>query len=239
MLSIQQAQKQFDNGNHAFQPVSFLAGKGEVIGLLGTSGCGKSTILRAIGGLDPLTSGHILWNGKPIEKTKTNLSFIFQEPRLMPWLSVLDNVAFASKSANKKEEALALLERVGLKGFENHYPKELSGGMAQRTAIARALSVRPELLLLDEPFSALDAFTKMQLQNLVRHIWETDQATILLVTHDIEEALYLCDKIVILRGQPGELVDIVEVKEKRTRDANLDLKHYILQLLHFEENALV
>lgn len=239
MLSIQQAQKQFDNGNHAFQPVSFLAGKGEVIGLLGTSGCGKSTILRAIGGLDPLTSGHILWNGKPIEDTKTNLSFIFQEPRLMPWLSVLDNVAFASKSANKKEEALALLERVGLKGFENHYPKELSGGMAQRTAIARALSVRPELLLLDEPFSALDAFTKMQLQNLVRHIWETDQTTILLVTHDIEEALYLCDKIVILRGQPGELIDIVEVKEKRTRDANLDLKHYILQLLHFEENVLV
>lgn len=207
------------NGRTAVRNVSFTAHHGEIIGLLGTSGCGKSTVLRAISGLDDAYDGQIVFNGKEYSDVHSAIGFIFQEPRLMPWLTVLENVTFGLKGTKAEREAKGrvFLENVGLGGSENAYPKELSGGMAQRAAIARALVASPEVLLLDEPFSALDAFTKMQLQDLLLDIWKTYQTTIVLVTHDIDEATYLCDRIITLRGQPGEVEKEITIEEARPR----------------------
>ncbi|MCG1010888.1 ABC transporter ATP-binding protein [Salinicoccus sp. ID82-1] len=207
------------NDKAAVRNISFTAQPGEIIGLLGTSGCGKSTVLRAISGLDDAYDGRIEFNGKAPGAVRNAIGFIFQEPRLMPWLTVLENVTFGLKGtrAEKESKGKTFLENVGLAGNENAYPKELSGGMAQRAAIARALVTSPEVLLLDEPFSALDAFTKMQLQDLLLDIWKTYQTTIVLVTHDIDEATYLCDRIITLRGQPGEMEREIAINEARPR----------------------
>ncbi|MCT2536060.1 ABC transporter ATP-binding protein [Aquibacillus koreensis] len=206
-------------GKTAVQNISFSAKPGEIIGLLGTSGCGKSTILRAISGLDTDYDGDISINGNTSKEIHDTTGFIFQEPRLLPWLDVLENVTFGLKGKKQEKEVLAkeYIESVGLQGNEHLYPRELSGGMAQRVAIARALVTSPEILLLDEPFSALDAFTKMQLQDLLLDVWKTYQSTIVLVTHDIDEALYLCDRVIILRGQPGEIDRDILIEEKRPR----------------------
>lgn len=240
LVSVREASRTFDNGNVAFKDISFSTKNGEIIGLLGTSGCGKSTLLRAISGLDHHYDGSVLVENSEARECKENIGFMFQEPRLMPWLSVIDNVQFGSKGEHRQKAEL-LLEQVGLKGFETHYPKELSGGMAQRVAIARALMTSPKLLLLDEPFSALDAFTKMQLQDLLLTVWEKSKATTLLVTHDIDEALYLCDRLLVFRGQPGELCEEIIVErtnQVRSRgDQNLlNLKDQILSLLHVERS---
>jgi sulfonate transport system ATP-binding protein len=159
----------------------------------------------------------------------------------MPWLTVIENVLFGVKAQknNERQKAEYLLEQVGLKGFETQYPKELSGGMAQRVAIARALMTSPEILLLDEPFSALDAFTKMQLQDLLLAIWKQNKATMLLVTHDIDEALYLCDRLLIFRGQPGELCEEITIhhpSEPRSRgtEEHIKQKEHILSLLNLD-----
>lgn len=206
-------------GKQAVRDVSFSAKQGEIIGLLGTSGCGKSTILRAISGLDSEYDGEISVNGKITRDIQDEIGFIFQEPRLFPWLTVLDNVTFGLKGTKAEKEKLGktYLENVGLGDSAKLYPKQLSGGMAQRVAIARALVTSPEILLLDEPFSALDAFTKMQLQDLLLDIWKTYKSTIIIVTHDIDEATYLCDRIIILRGQPGEIDKEIAIREQRPR----------------------
>lgn len=240
VLVVEQATRKFENGNTAFRNVSFSADHGEIIGLLGTSGCGKSTLLRTISGLDSSYEGKILLNDYEARECKENIGFMFQEPRLMPWLNVTENVLFGvkDKKNNNIELATQLLEQVGLKGFEHHYPKELSGGMAQRVAIARALFTSPDILLLDEPFSALDAFTKMQLQDLLLSVWENNKTTLLLVTHDIDEALYLCDRLLIFRGQPGELCKEITVNKSRPRSrGDKDLikeKSHILSLLDLD-----
>src|SRR5699024_8482592 len=173
----------------------------------------------AISGLDQTYEGDVVINYQVARAIRDTTGFIFQEPRLMPWLTVLDNVIFGlkGKKADKIERGRDYLKNVGLAGNEHLYPRELSGGMAQRVAIARALITSPEILLLDEPFSALDAFTKMQLQDLLLDIWKTHQTTIVLVTHDIDEATYLCDRIVILRGQPGEITSVRTIHEHRPR----------------------
>lgn len=219
MLSVNHVTRTFENGISAFKNVSFTCEQGEVIGLLGTSGCGKSTLLRTIAGLDTDYEGTIEISGQESKSVNEKIGVIFQEHRLMPWLTVLDNVAFGLKGekAEKREKAEGFIRLVGLEGFEHHYPRELSGGMAQRVAIARSLVTSPEILLLDEPFSALDAFTKMQLQDLLLEIWQECQSTLILVTHDIDEALYLCDRLLILRGQPGELYQEVKVEQPRPR----------------------
>ncbi|SDO41387.1 ABC transporter ATP-binding protein [Alkalicoccus daliensis] len=224
-------------GTLAVDEISFEAKQGEIVGLLGTSGCGKSTILRAISGLDTEYDGTVCIHGKETRGTSRELGVIFQEPRLMPWLTVIDNVCFGltgTKEENR-EKAREILRVVGLEDFEQHYPKQLSGGMAQRTAIARALVTAPSTLLLDEPFSALDAFTKLQLQDMVLELWESYKPTMVIVTHDIDEALYLCDRIVILKGQPGELHDNLEITQPKPRkksDTKLaELKEYILESL--------
>lgn len=207
------------NGTTVVKNISITAEPGEIIGILGTSGCGKSTLLRAISGLDSNYEGEISINGNTSKNVHDTTGFIFQEPRLLPWSPVLDNVTFGLKG--KKEEkvkrAKEYLKSVGLRGNEQLYPRQLSGGMAQRVAIARALVTSPEILLLDEPFSALDAFTKMQLQDLLLDVWHTYKSTVVLVTHDIDEALYLCDRIIVLRGQPGVIDTEFVVSEERPR----------------------
>lgn len=206
-------------GKPAIRNITFSTKPGEIIGILGTSGCGKSTLLRAISGLDQDYDGEITIHGETTKGVQKTTGFIFQEPRLFPWLNVLDNVTFALKGIKEEKTRLGrrYLKSVGLDGSEHLYPKQLSGGMAQRVAIARALVTSPEILLLDEPFSALDAFTKMQLQDLLLDVWKTYQSTIVLVTHDIDEAIYLCDRVIILRGQPGEIVKELTIHEQRPR----------------------
>lgn len=234
MLTLQNVSRTFNEGQAGFQNLSFTIREGEIIGILGTSGCGKSTLLRVLSGLDEGYHGHV-----SVKKSKVGM--MFQEPRLMPWLPVKDNIEFGIKEDQQKQNTQEYIDLVGLTGFENHYPKDLSGGMAQRAAIARSLITNPKILLLDEPFSAVDAFTKMQLQNLLLSIWEQHHTTMLLVTHDIDEALYLCDRIFILREQPGKLYAELELDEKKPRvrsSATLaSKKAEILNLLNLNSDS--
>lgn len=232
MLSAKKLSRIFEDGISGFKNVDLTISDGEIVGVLGTSGCGKSTLLRVLAGLDEGYDGKFEISNKDTSK---KIGMMFQEPRLMPWLSVNDNVCFGKQSIVQKDRATELIELVGLNGFEKHYPKDLSGGMAQRTAIARSLLTEPDVLLLDEPFSALDAFTKMNLQDLLLSIWEKRKTTMILVTHDIDEALYLCDRIIIMRGQPGELYAEIKIEQKKPRnriDSDLTKKkEEILNLL--------
>lgn len=234
MLHCENVSRVFQGGQAGFTNLDFQLKHGEVVGVLGTSGCGKSTLLRVLSGLDPSYEGVIQTESKDPEKA---FGMMFQEPRLMPWLTVIENITFGHPNKDLAGRAQELIDTVGLNGFEKHYPKDLSGGMAQRTAIARSLLAQPEILLLDEPFSALDAFTKMQLQDLLLSIWRKHQTTTLLVTHDIDEALYLCDRIVIMRGQPGTIESEIIVNKPKPRkrgDAELArLKETILEELDF------
>jgi len=239
MLTINRLNRIFE-GDNGVRNVSFSVEKGEIIGLLGKSGSGKSTILKAIAGLDQGYSGDILINGDKIQGPHEEIGVVFQEPRLFPWLTVLENVQFGL-NGNKKENTAAarkLLKEVGLEHAENLYVKQLSGGMAQRVAIARALVTNPGLLLLDEPFSALDAFTKMQLQDLVLKIWKSQQLTAVIVTHDIDEALYLCDRIIVLSGKPGQVEREFRIEEARPRNRGSEtlarMKAEILKSLGIE-----
>ncbi|MFC5541727.1 ABC transporter ATP-binding protein [Ureibacillus suwonensis] len=239
MLTINRLNRIFE-GDNGVRNVSFSVEKGEIIGLLGKSGSGKSTILKAIAGLDQGYSGDILINGDKIQGPHEEIGVVFQEPRLFPWLTVLENVQFGL-NGNKKENTAAareLLKEAGLEHAENLYVKQLSGGMAQRVAIARALVTNPGLLLLDEPFSALDAFTKMQLQDLVLKIWKSQQLTAVIVTHDIDEALYLCDRIIVLSGKPGQVEQEFRIEEARPRNRGSEtlarMKAEILKSLGIE-----
>jgi sulfonate transport system ATP-binding protein len=217
VLKVEELYRTFYNGKKAFYPLSFQVEKQEIIGILGTSGCGKSTLLRVLSGLDMEYEGVIRVDREVHKGTHEKVGFVFQQPRLMPWLTVEENVAFGLKGKDKLSKANKILDLVALQEYHKHYPKELSGGMAQRVAIARALVTSPEILLLDEPFSALDAFTKMTLQDLLLDLWKKCKSTMILVTHDIDEALYLCDRLFIFRGQPGELVKELVVDAQRPR----------------------
>jgi len=239
MLSARNLSRTFPNGKQAFRDLSFDVHEGEVVGVVGTSGSGKSTLLRVIAGFDH-GDGRIMLHQREITKISPLIGLVFQEPRLMPWLSVRRNVelGLAVKRvprADRERRANHWLHAVGLNGFADHFPKECSGGMAQRAALARCLATQPEILLLDEPFSALDAFTRMQLQDVLLRIRAETRATMILVTHDIDEALYLCDRILVLRGQPGVLAREVVVPPGRPRqrgDAELGrLKDRILEIL--------
>lgn len=211
MLKIERVSKQFNNEFLALQEIEIQINKGEIVSLVGTSGCGKSTLLRIISGLEHPTTGVVKIDDEIILEPHPKVGIIFQEPRLMPWLNVWENVSFGfgkvSKS-EKSEQALLTqtwIDKVGLTEFSAALPRELSGGMAQRVAIARALVTKPSILLLDEPFSALDAFTRMKLQEHLLKIWQYDKPTMILVTHDIEEALVLSDRIIMMRGNPGRI----------------------------------
>ncbi|WP_156857495.1 ABC transporter ATP-binding protein [Oceanobacillus sp. AG] len=233
MLKVENASRTFNNGLAGFKNLSFAIQEGETVGILGTSGCGKSTLLRVLSGLDEGFKGDI----ELASLGEQPIGMIFQEPRLMPWLTVKENILFGVKDT-KSVDVQEYLNLVGLSEFGNHFPKGLSGGMAQRTAIARALIGEPSVLLLDEPFSALDAFTKMQLQDLLLEIQEIRSTTMIIVTHDIDEALYLCDRILILGGQPGTLereLSVVGAKPRDRGNSNLAAKKAeILDVLHIE-----
>lgn len=208
VLYIENVHKQFDNGFIAVEGIDLRVKVGEIVSLIGTSGCGKSTLLRIIAGLDFPTLGGVLIDGDLIRAPHPKVGLIFQEARLMPWLTVAENIQFGLKTLPRPEQVWRteqVLQKVHLTGFAGALPRQLSGGMAQRVAIARALVTQPKILLLDEPFSALDAFTRAQLQDHLLEIWADDHPTLLLVTHDVEEALVMSDRIVVLRPHPGRI----------------------------------
>jgi sulfonate transport system ATP-binding protein len=177
---------------------------GEIVGLLGASGCGKSTLLSIVAGLDRDCAAHVRLDGRLLDGPDAGIGFVFQEPRLFPWLTVADNISFGTGARNAPAPAIAaLLEEVGLPGYADALPKQLSGGQAQRVAIARGLYTRPRVLLLDEPFSAVDAITRMKLQDLLARVARERELTVLLVTHDVDEAVQLSDRVVLLDRQPG------------------------------------
>lgn len=207
------------NRHRVIDPLGFRLEHGQIAALVGPSGCGKSTLLRIVAGLDTAYQGDVRINGQPPRLHSREVGFIFQEPRLLPWLTVAENVGFdRGKAGARDPRVLELLAEVGLSAFANAYPKQLSGGMAQRAAIARGLFTQPALLLLDEPFSAVDAFTRMRLQDLLLSIAARHQTTLLLVTHDVNEAAYLSDRVVVMASRPGRISGEVEVTLPRPRD---------------------
>jgi len=218
---------------HAVSGIDLSIHRGEFVALIGRSGCGKTTLLRMIGGLLPPSAGSIavdgkqLWQDGRVERSAvTKLGFVFQESNLFPWFSVLDNIALPLKlrgvgTAERRRRAAELADLVGLKGFERSYPRELSGGMRQRAAIARALSTEPELLLMDEPFGALDALTRERMNLELQRIVLETTSTVVFVTHDIPEAVFLADRVVHMTPRPGRIRQILPVDFPKPRDVIL------------------
>jgi NitT/TauT family transport system ATP-binding protein/sulfonate transport system ATP-binding protein len=198
---------------------------GQSLAIVGASGSGKTTLLRVLAGLETADDGEVLIDGEPIRGVGTERAVIFQEPRLLPWLTVLDNVAFGLETRGVDKEqartrARHYIRLVGLQEFETAYPRQLSGGMAQRVGIARALTVQPEILLLDEPLGALDAMTKITMQEELARIWHDEKVTMILVTHDLEEAIFLADRVLVLPKQRGAAPRLIEVDLPRPRNRN-------------------
>ncbi|WP_430436552.1 ABC transporter ATP-binding protein [Oceanibaculum nanhaiense] len=208
MLAIDSLAKHFPNGVIALNDVDLAIDQSEIVSLVGTSGCGKSTLLRILSGLESASHGRVAIDGDAVSGPHPEIGMVFQEARLMPWLTVADNVRFALNGEDKPSQDRKIadvLAKVGLADFAQAYPRQLSGGMAQRVAIARALVRRPSILLLDEPFSALDSFTRLQLQDHLLELWREERFTMVFVTHDVEEAVALSDRIVVMRGNPGHI----------------------------------
>ncbi len=173
------------------------------LAILGPSGCGKSTLLRIVAGLEAPSTGRVLLDAQPVERPGPDRGMVFQSYTLFPWLTVRENILFGTRATANR--ATLLIEQVGLRGFENHYPKQLSGGMQQRTALARALANDPKILLLDEPFGALDNQTRALMQELLLGIWEADRKTVLFVTHDIDEAIFMANRVAVMSARPGRI----------------------------------
>src|SRR5208282_1937936 len=221
MLVLDRVSKTYPSGVHALGGVSLEVELGEIVAVIGGSGCGKSTLLRAVGGLDPPSEGAVLLDGERILAPHQKIGIIFQEPRLLPWLKVADNVGFGLGDRPRSERAQRVataLKRVGLADKAAVWPRELSGGQAQRVAIARALVPRPEVLLLDEPFSALDAFTRTDLQDHLLDLWADAKPTLILVTHDVDEAVVLANRVLVMRPRPGRVFDEIDIDLPRPRD---------------------
>ena len=217
--------------------VSLSVKPGEFVALLGPSGCGKSTLLRLIAGLDRDYRGIISQDGAAISGTSLDRGIVFQEPRLFPWATVRQNIALGLKNApmresDKRAAVAAHIALVGLDGFSDAYPHQLSGGMAQRAAIARGLVNRPRLLLLDEPFGALDALTRARLQTELQRIWAHEKITMILVTHDVDEAVFLGDRVVVLAPRPGRISRIFDIPAPRPRQRSDD------DLIHIRNEVL-
>jgi len=221
MLALERVGKTYPNGVHALEGVSFSVALGEIIAIVGGSGCGKSTLLRAISGLDTASQGRVLLDGAAVTAPHEKIGIVFQEPRLLPWLSVADNVGFGLQDrpkAEREERVERALRRVGLADKAGAWPRELSGGQAQRVAIARALVPQPEVLLLDEPFSALDAMTRADLQDHLLDLWADTRPTLILVTHDVDEAIVLADRIMVMRPRPGRIFSTIKADIARPRN---------------------
>jgi len=244
-ISIRNVCKAFESeeGNNiiALNDINLDIYAGDFVSLVGSSGCGKSTLLRLIAGLDMPTSGNLLIDEEEIKGPSYLRGIVFQDPTLFPWLTVKGNVASGLKARKeykeKGHEVEAFIKLIGLDGFEKAYPHQLSGGMAQRVALARALVNHPKVLLLDEPLGALDAFTRMSMQDEILRIWGERKTTMIMVTHDVDEAIYLSDKIVIMTPRPGKIQEVINVGMSRPRNRNYPdffrIRSKILEMLHF------
>jgi len=226
LVSLRNVSKRFANGTLALQGMSLDCGEHDFISFLGPSGCGKSTALRLIAGLTRISSGDMRWSSAPASgsagKIDRDLGFVFQEPTLMPWAKVFDNVWLPLKLTGVSRDAAApvvaqALEMVGLSRFADVYPRELSGGMKMRVSIARALVTRPRLLLMDEPFAALDEMTRIKLNNDLLAIWREHRFSVIFVTHSVYESVYLSNRIVVMAARPGRVIDEIRIDEPYPR----------------------
>ena len=247
-LTIRRVSKEFTSldggvtpGAMAVADVTLSVAPSELVSIVGPSGCGKSTVLRMIAGLITPTSGELAVGNQPITGPSAERGLVFQDPSLFPWLTVRGNIESGLVARGvlrqKRQEVEEFMRLVGLESFANSFPHHLSGGMAQRVALARALINHPKVLLLDEPLGALDAFTRMKMQDEVLRLWEARGTTMLFVTHDIDEAIYMSDRIVIMTQRPGKIEQIIPVDLERPRDRSseefLSLRGDILETLHF------
>src|SRR5688572_30816603 len=207
-LAVERVSRTFP-ATKALEETNLQVQDNDFICILGPSGCGKSTLLRIVAGLDTPTTGRVLLDGKPVERPGPDRGMVFQSYTLFPWLTVRENVLFGRRATRQKADYL--IRQVGLRGFEDHYPKMLSGGMQQRTALARALANDPKILLLDEPFGALDNQTRALMQELLLGIWEADRKTVLFVTHDIDEAIFMANRVAVISARPGRIKSEVRI----------------------------
>jgi len=250
VMSMSAVSRQFESAQGpvlALSKISFDVRQRELISVIGPSGCGKSTLIRIIAGLETCSSGSITIDGKEVGEPAADRGMVFQGYTLFPWLTVKKNVMFGLKmkgirKAKAEQQAMEWLELVGLQDFANHYPAQLSGGMKQRVAIARALANEPRILLMDEPFGALDAQTRSSMQAHLLKIWESVDVTILFITHDLDEAIYLSDRVVVLGANPGRVLEVIDVPVARSRNPEQFLSGHFLatkkrleQLIHHRE----
>ena len=225
MLSIQSVVKKFSRSKlvvHALGPVDLEIKQGEFVTILGPSGCGKTTLLHMLGGFETPTSGSVAINGQPITKPSRKLGMVFQEATLFPWKTILQNIACPIEQTGMRrgealERATEYLDKVGLHRFGNAYPNELSGGMRQRAALARTLAMQPQVLLMDEPFGALDAQTREEMQEELMRMWQASGLTVVFITHDIAESIFLGDRVVVLGGRPGTVMEDCRIDLPRPR----------------------
>jgi sulfonate transport system ATP-binding protein len=245
-IKIEDVHKTFQNPDSTKEDVIALNGfsldirPGSFVSLIGPSGCGKSTLLRLIGGLDVPTKGRLFLDEKEIKKPGSDRGFAFQGSNLFPWLTVEKNIAFGLKARRiyrqKKEDVKEYIKLVGLEGFEKSYPHQLSGGMQQRASLARALVGHPAVLLLDEPLGALDAFTRMNLQDEILEIWKQHSMTMVMVTHDVDEAIYMSDQVVVMSARPSKVEAVVDIDlprpRARGRDTFQEYRKKILDILN-------
>ena len=227
----------------ALKDVSLSITEGEFVSLVGPSGCGKTTLLRILGGLLPADRGVVRIDNRPLTQPRRDVGFIFQDPTLMPWRSVLKNVTLplevqGSNGHKQRGRAMELLRLVGLSGFENLHPHELSGGMQQRVAIARALVHEPSILLMDEPFGSLDAITRNQMNLELLRIWHATRKTILMVTHTIQEAIFLADRVLIMSPRPGYIQATLDVGLPRPRDSEIYYNEEFANLYHSVRDSI-
>ncbi|AGT11366.1 ABC transporter ATP-binding protein [Paracoccus aminophilus] len=248
-VSLTQVRRSFtvrQNRVEALSDVSLEVAAGEFLAVVGPSGCGKSSLLRLLAGLDFPDHGRVAIDGEPVRKPSLSRGIVFQDHRLLPWLTVSKNIALALKvlpgtNAEKAERVRELIELVGLSGFEEALPHQLSGGMSQRAAIARGLAPRPALLLLDEPFGALDSLNRVRLQDELLAIRARESSTVVLITHDVEEAIYLADRVVVMASKPGRIIAEVPVPLAHIRDRNsrefVALRHQVTGLINARSTA--
>lgn len=246
-LSVCDVTKSFSRDGEemvALNHVSIDVEAGSFVSIIGPSGCGKSTLLRLIAGLIQADQGELLLDGEPVKGPGCDRGLVFQNPTLFPWLNIYDNIAFGLKAGNRRMEKRLVREKVeenirlvGLEGFEKSYPHQLSGGMCQRASLARSLVGKPRLLLLDEPLGALDAFTRMNMQDELLRIWEKENMTMIMVTHDVDEAVYLSDKVIVMSARPAKIEKIINIKMSRPRARSgeefLLYRSRILKLLNY------
>lgn len=234
-----------DEVTHALSEIDLTLHGGEFVSLVGPSGCGKSTILRLIAGLIVPTTGEVSLNGVPVTEPSPERGMVFQKPTLFPWLTVEKNIAFSLKMQGKlkgnEDKVERMLKVIGLESFKDDYPDQLSGGMAQRVALVRSLINEPDILLLDEPLGALDAFTRMNMQDEILKMWYENKQLAIMVTHDVDEAIYMGTRVLVMDANPGRIVEDIQIDQKYPRDRSsadfIEYRNRILNRLHFGGNS--